>query len=140
MLVLLSPLSAAMAQQASLTGNVTHVRDGDTIEVEGVAVRLNGVSAPEARQPFGPDATAYMKWLVLDREVTCELNGERNRDRLIGICFYRGIDIARLIIREGYALDCPRFSGGRYSEDEAVANDTGIKDQYELPHYSVPRS
>jgi micrococcal nuclease len=125
----------ACAQTTELTGIVTHVRDGDTIEVQGVAIHLNGLSAPERNQPFGPDATAFMNWMVLEREVTCELNGERNRDRLIGVCFYQGVDIARLIIREGYALDCPRYSKGRYAEDEALAKDSGIKDQYSLPKY-----
>ena len=124
------------AQNAgTLSGTVTHVRDGDTIEVDGVPVRLQGLSAPERYQPFGEDATAYMQWLVLDKEVRCELTGERNRDRLIGICYYRGIDIARLIIREGLALDCPKFSKGRYAQDEATAKDTGIRERYVLPDY-----
>lgn len=129
----------ALAQATTLTGTVTHVRDGDTIEVNDIPIRLNGVSAPEVRQPFGPDATAFMAWLVFDKEVTCKLNGERSRDRFIGVCFLDGVDIGETIIREGYARDCPRYSGGRYATAEVEAKDTGIRALYELPDYCRPR-
>lgn len=136
--LLLAP-ALALAQETTITGPVTHVRDGDTIEVNGIAVRLNGVSAPESRQPFGPDATAFMGWLVMQKNVTCELNGERNRDRFIGICYLNGVDIGETIIREGLARDCPRFSGGRYAQAEAEAKRTGIQEFYELPDYCQPK-
>jgi endonuclease YncB( thermonuclease family) len=42
------------AEETRLMGKVTFVRDGDTIEVGGIAIRLNGISAPEQRQPYGP--------------------------------------------------------------------------------------
>ena len=138
--VALSLLPAlAVAQEMILTGPVTLVRDGDTIEVGGIAVRLNGVSAPESRQPFGPDATAFMGWLVMEKEVTCKLTGERNRDRFIGICYLDGVDIGETIIREGLARDCPRYSGGRYAQAEAEAKRTGIHDLYDLPDYCRPK-
>ena len=41
------------ADGADLTGTVTHVRDGDTVEVDGQAIRLNGLSAPEMDEPYG---------------------------------------------------------------------------------------
>jgi hypothetical protein len=39
--------SAFSADPTILTGTVTHVRDGDTIVVGAIPIRLNGVSAPE---------------------------------------------------------------------------------------------
>jgi endonuclease YncB( thermonuclease family) len=98
------------------TGLVTKVRDGDTIEVADLPVRLNGIAAPELDEPEGPEARDYMRDLVIGREVRCELNGERNYDRVIGICFLDGEDIGGLIISAGLARDCPKFSGGRYHE------------------------
>ena len=47
-------------QDQPLVGPVTHVRDGDTIEVNGVAVRLNGLHAPEMHERGGPQARAWM--------------------------------------------------------------------------------
>jgi hypothetical protein len=38
-------LFASSASAADLTGTVTHVRDGDTIEVDGVTIRLHGLHA-----------------------------------------------------------------------------------------------
>ena len=129
----------AMADESTLIGKVTFVRDGDTIEVGGIAIRLNGISAPEQRQPYGPDATAFMGWLVMDKDVTCKLNGERSRDRLIGICYLDGVDIGEAIIREGLARDCPRYSNSRYAKAEKEAKRTGIHERYELPDYCRPK-
>ena len=38
---------SASADQTVLTGKVTHVRDGDTIEVNGIAIRLSALDCPE---------------------------------------------------------------------------------------------
>lgn len=123
------------AEETVLKGKVTYVRDGDTIEVDGIAIRLNGIAAPEARQFLGPDATAFMGWLVMERDVTCKLNGERSRDRLIGICYLGEADIGEALIREGLARDCPRYSNGRYAKAEEEAKPTGIRERYPLPDY-----
>jgi dihydroxyacid dehydratase/phosphogluconate dehydratase len=37
----------ASSNSAILSGTVTHVRDGDTIEVNGIAVRLSALDCPE---------------------------------------------------------------------------------------------
>jgi endonuclease YncB( thermonuclease family) len=138
-LVLILLPSLGWADETTLIGKVTFVRDGDTIEVGGIAIRLNGISAPEQRQPYGPDATAFMGWLVMEKEVTCKLNGKRNRDRLIGICYLDGADIGETINREGLARDCPRYSDGRYAKAEKEAKRTGIHERYELPDYCRPK-
>jgi len=43
---------AIAGDPTTLTGTVTHVRDGDTIEVGKIPIRLNGVSAPELKEPL----------------------------------------------------------------------------------------
>ncbi len=133
--VLLIVLLAAPAwAQAVLTGEITHVRDGDTIEVGGVPVRLNGVAAPELNEPIGQDAKAFMVSLVAGKSVRCELNGERSHDRVIGICFLDGQDIGASIIAAGLARDCDRFSGGRYA-----VLDTASSKRLPLPGYCLRR-
>lgn len=57
------------------------MRDGDTIEVEEVAIRLKGLHAPELRQEGGEAASAFMRTLVEGKRVICELGGERTRGR-----------------------------------------------------------
>ena len=46
-------LCGVAAKPTILTGMVTHVRDGDTIEVGKIPIRLNGVSAPELHELLG---------------------------------------------------------------------------------------
>ncbi len=79
-----------------LSGDVTHVRDGDTIEVKGVAVRLATLDCDESGTLKGNQATLEMDRLVLGKKVSCKLNGRRSYDRFIGVCTLEdGTDIQR---------------------------------------------
>lgn len=119
-LVALCVAGAASAQQA-VVGKVTKVRDADTVVVNGVPIRLNGVDAPENGTRAGNAATAAMKRYVRGKTLRCELNGDRTHDRWVGVCFTEeGHDIGAVMIANGYALDCRRFSGGRYRDLEPV--------------------
>ena len=105
--------SPAMAQ--------VKVRDADTIVVSGTPVRLNGMDAPELGTRAGHDARRWMVNHLAGRQVECELNGERTHDRWVGICFVEGEDIGAALIAAGHALDCHRYSGGRYAHLETPA-------------------
>lgn len=107
--------SAAVAQEVS---GEAYVRDIDTIEVGSVAVRLDGVDGPEMNTRAGQVATMWLDNLLTGEVVTCVLSGEQSYDREIGICFLGDDDIGALAIAAGHALDCPRFSGGRYTHLE----------------------
>lgn len=124
-------LTPAHADETILTGTVTHARDGDTIEVGKIPLRLNGVSAPELDEPFGQQSKQFMHSLVMGKTVRCELNGEKTYDRFVGICYLDGEDIGITIIEAGLALDCPRYSGGRYAEHETEVAQSEIA----LPGY-----
>ncbi len=121
----------ALAEPTILTGTVSHIRDGDTIEVGKVPVRLNGVSAPELKEPLGLQSKQFMIDLVLDRPVSCELSGEKTYDRLVGTCYRADQDIGAAVIKAGLALDCPRYSGGRYAQYEV----DGARQRIKLPRY-----
>lgn len=105
----------------TIEGRVTVVRDVDTIVVAGTPVRLNGVDGPETSTRIGRDARAFMTRLVRGQDVICDLNGDRTYDRWVGVCYLGGNDIGAIAIVNGYALDCPRYSGGRYRELETPA-------------------
>lgn len=104
-----------------IEGRVTKVRDVDTIVVAGTPVRLNGVDGPEVSTGAGRDAKLFMERLVGGKTVACKLNGERTHDRWVGVCFLDDVDIAEIAIRQGQALDCARYSGGRYRSLETRA-------------------
>ncbi len=96
-----------------------------------------GGAAP-SRPPGGaPEATRFVAQLARGREVRCELDGTRSKDRVVGTCFVGeagGKDIGAAVIAAGFARDCPRFSGGRYRalERPEAAN-------LAYPSYCVPR-
>lgn len=108
----------ACQAQDTLIGTVTHVRDGDTIVVGDQPVRLSGLHAAERNEPGGSAATTFMTDLVLGETVRCDVNCSRTHNRLVGVCFLDGDDIARLLVQVGLGWDCPRYSGGRYAADE----------------------
>lgn len=93
-----------------LTGTVTHVRDGDTIEVNRRAIRLNGLTCDERGTTLGNQATTAMMSLVSGKTVTCELNGDRTYDREVGRCSLAdGRDIGAVMIGQGLCGRCARY-------------------------------
>jgi micrococcal nuclease len=97
----------------ALTGPAYTV-DGDTLRVAGIAVRLQGVDAEEMNEPNGPWAKAVMRDIIGNSLVSCALNGERSYNRVVAVCYVRGVDVGAEIIRRGAALDCAHYSHGRY--------------------------
>lgn len=108
----------AQAEPTTLTGTVTHVRDGDTIEVGRIPIHLNGVSAPEMNEPLGPQSKAFMTDLVMGKRLSCELIGDNLYDMLAIVYYFYEHNIGATVIVNGLALDCPRYSGGRYAQYE----------------------
>jgi endonuclease YncB( thermonuclease family) len=135
------PPEVASCPRGSLAGVVTHVRDGDTIELGSLAIRLQGLAAPEGDEPGGTEASDAMRALVLGRSLRCELDGDRTHDRCVAVCYLDAEDIAESMVRQGLARDCPRFSGGRYrsAEIRAAAAGATIGKDYVLPVYCRSR-
>lgn len=104
-----------------IEGRVTVVRDVDTIVVAGTPVRLNGLDGPETSTRIGREACSFMTRLVRGEIVSCQLNGDRIYDRWVGTCYLDGQDIAAIAVANGFALDCARYSGGRYRSLETSA-------------------
>ena len=119
-LVLLASSHAVLAGEW-IEGRVTHVRDVDTIEVNNLPLRLNGVDGPEMDERDGRSAKQWMQKQVLRKPVKCWLNGDKTYDRWVGTCYVAsGEDIGALAIAAGHARDCPRYSGGTYAAFETA--------------------
>lgn len=92
--------------QAALCAEVTVTRiiDGDTFETStGAIVRLRGVDAPEKSQPGGPEASAALLNLVLDRRV--ELVGPKQAayGRIEAEVKWRQWNIGATMVGRGHA-------------------------------------
>ena len=75
---------SASSDQTVLTGTVTHVRDGDTIEVNNVPIRLAALDCPERGTRDGDYASLIAKQFQ-GQQATCELTGAKTvSDQKIG--------------------------------------------------------
>lgn len=125
--LLLVLLATPAFAERTIEGRVTVVRDVDTIVVAGTPVRLNGLDGPETSTRVGRDARTFMTRLVRGATVSCQLNGDRTYDRWVGTCFLEGRDIAAIAVANGHALDCHRYSAGRYRDLETPAARSRIR-------------
>jgi endonuclease YncB( thermonuclease family) len=92
LVTLSSPVVAQNANNpAVLSGTVTDVRDGDTIEVGGIAIRLSALDCPERGTQKG-DTAARIAQQFQGSPATCELTGAKTYDRLVGYCEVNGED------------------------------------------------
>jgi micrococcal nuclease len=140
-IVLSSPLGAAepsCPQGDTITGTARAI-DGDTLEVRSMTIRLQGVAAPELDEPGGAAAAAAMREIVERQQVHCLLDGTSTHGRCVASCYIGALDIGWEIIRQGYARDCPRFSGFRYLDAELAApGGMALARTYTLPAYCRP--
>lgn len=109
------PLPAALLHHATaptrhlVQGPASHVRDGDTIEVRGVPIRIGNLDCAERDTDSGREATWRMVELVQHGPLLCQLAGRRSMDREVGTCALAdGHDIGEILIAEG---TCKRWSG-----------------------------
>jgi endonuclease YncB( thermonuclease family) len=117
LLIVTLAIVATSAQAAEIKGRA-RVIDGDTLWVGRIKIRLNGIDAPERGQPRYRAATQALQRLVAGKTVTCHLNGDKTYDRFVGVCYVGEHDLAASVIATGNALDCARYSGGRYRKYE----------------------
>lgn len=135
------PVSAA-----EITGRAS-VIDGDTIEISGQRIRFDGVDAPESSQickkAVGKryrcgqvSATALDVFLERSRPVTCQPTG-KSYDRIVAICLRAdGVEVNGWLVANGFAVDWPKYSKGRYAAQQkrAKAAKIGIwAGEFELP-------
>jgi endonuclease YncB( thermonuclease family) len=111
------------------------VADGDTVEIARTRIRFNGIDAPEMAQKCttgggqayrcGVEAArALDRFLSQSRPLRCEFVEWDQYGRFVGNCFRNdGVNVAQWLVRNGYAVDWPRYSAGRYAGDQSLARE-----------------
>ncbi|MCX5581744.1 thermonuclease family protein [Kaistia terrae] len=112
-----------------------HGIDGDTLRVDGTTIRIFGIDAPEAGQKCrkpgrgtwrcGQEAIAAMEGAVAEGNVTCVDRGKEIYGRALGVCKVAGLDLGRLMVKEGMAWAFRRYSND-YAETENQARAAGV--------------
>ncbi|MHA6643635.1 thermonuclease family protein [Mesorhizobium sp. A623] len=123
---------AAMKFTQTLVGRAS-VIDGDTIEIHGERVRFNGIDAPESAQQCtdgghnqyrcgAKAAHALAIWLAASSPTTCEFVSRDQYDRFVGNCTRaNGDSVQRWLVRNGHAMDWPRYSKGVFASEQSAA-------------------
>ena len=131
-LVLLSPATVANAGSSSV-----RIIDGDTLELDGERIRLEGIDAPENAQtcdtadgtswPCGKAARSYLVRLASRGPVTCSGQETDAYGRLIATCHAGDVDLNRTMVHQGMALAFRKYSTTYVAdEDRAKARKTGL--------------
>lgn len=107
-LILLFLLIMTPSVQATLTGRVVRVIDGDTVVVLAapateVRIRLSDIDAPEKGQPFGQRARQYLTSRVAGRVVEVAGDSRDRYDRILGTLWVDGRDINAELVCGGMA-------------------------------------
>ncbi|HPG88825.1 MAG TPA: thermonuclease family protein [Hyphomicrobium sp.] len=112
-------LHGAAEALASFAGPATVV-DGDTLDIAGQRVRLEGIDAPETAQicksadgrdwSCGRAASKFLRTLIAGNDVVCDRQGTDKYGRTLAICFADGRDLNAAMVRAGMAWAFVRYS------------------------------
>ena len=125
------PAAPAGCATDALSGTVTRVIDGDTIEVQlssgPIKVRLNSIDTPEKDQPWGPQAQAALAVRVNGKRVELEPVAQDRYDRLVAVVFLGGENINEWMVQQGDAWAYRDYlEDPSYCAWEAVARASGL--------------
>jgi len=92
-----------------------YIVDGDTLVLQKTQVRLFGIDAPEIDHPYGKKAKWALVALCKGQTVRAEVLEEDAHGRTVAKCFVEdGRDLSAEMVKQGLAIDWPKFSGGCY--------------------------
>ncbi len=127
----------SLAQMGGVVGRASVV-DGDTLEIQGIRIRLWGVDAVESSQtcrygdgrvwPCGRQAAFALADFIGQRTVRCERRDTDRYGRMVAVCWVGEVEINRWLVAQGWALDYAQYSAGAYraAQEEAKRAKRGI--------------
>lgn len=104
-----SPIQAAEQRVAGSPAAI----DGDSLDFEGVEIRLSGIDAPEFKQecvrdttPWrcGEEAHALLASLIAGYRIECLASETDQHGRLVATCNREGLDLGLVMIEAGLAV------------------------------------
>lgn len=125
------------------TGNAS-VKDGDSLVLNGIEVRLHGIDAPEYNQrceasageyPCGREAARALRNLLRGRTINCRGLDTDRYGRAVSVCKDGDLEINREMVRQGWAVAYIRHSVSYLkAQQEAKQARRGIwQGRFEMP-------
>lgn len=117
------------AERESFRGKA-RAKDGDSLRVGRREVRLWGIDAPEFDQSCDRDgrswdcgraARAALASRVDGRVIVCVARDRDAYRRAVSVCRIEGRSLNEWMVRQGWAVDYRRYSGGAYAAAERQA-------------------
>ena len=105
-------LAGALAADPVQAAGSTYVVDGDTMNVDGVRVRIQGINTPEKGQPCAAVATAYLRSLLAangGNATITRTSGTDRYGRTIASVSIGGRDVGTAMLKFGVAV--ARYDG-----------------------------
>lgn len=132
LVLLIALLLICMSIQSA---HAARVIDGDTIEIDDVTYRSNGIDAPEHGQtcnlpsgktwPCGKRATETLSDMVEGVEVRCDGSETDGYGRTIATCYIGDLDLNREMVASGLAWAFVKYSTV-YLDEEASAKSSRL--------------
>lgn len=97
------------------TGQVVGVHDGDSITVlasgtEQIKVRLEGIDAPELKQPFSQSAKEALSTMVFGKAVNFERLKRDRYGRTLAVIFVGQTNVNLELVKQGFAWRYEAYS------------------------------
>jgi micrococcal nuclease len=115
----------------SFSGVVTHVADGDTLDVtvgdRAVKIRLEGIDAPERGQPFSAQARTHLRVLTFSQRVVVHVRNTDRYGRLVARVIVGTKDLSEEMVAAGLAWHYLEYSSdARLALLEKQARNKGL--------------
>jgi micrococcal nuclease len=106
-------LSSVILRAEVIAGKVVTVIDGNTLEIftpenETYKILLFGIDCPELGQEYGEKAKRFLEKLILNKEVSVEIQGKDRWGNRLGIILIEGVDPREELLQEGLAWTSER--------------------------------
>lgn len=132
-IILLSLLLPIAVHAADLTGRIVSIADGDTVTLldqfnQQHKIRLKGIDAPEAHQPFGQKSKANLGAIAFNKDVIAECGKPDKYKRQICKVIIGSVDANLEQVKAGMAWHYKKYA------NEQSPND---REHYEIAEFNA---
>jgi micrococcal nuclease len=118
------PIIVFIIGHSGWTASIIVCHDGDTCKIERenklITVRLAGIDAPETGQEGAIESRDFLLKLTKGKKLILACHG-LSYGREVCKITVDGKDVQREMVRNGWALDYPKYSQRRYANEQTAA-------------------